>query len=319
MDTLHSSPPPFFRRGASPLSKLIFFIACSLALMVADLRFGVMQPLRSLVATTILPVQLALKKPVDIWSNSTEYVQGLNRVVSEESQLRTELARMAEQSNRMEQILRENDRLRALLELRPNLPITSRAAEVMYDAPDLFSHRLVIDKGQLQGVKIGSPVITESGLIGQVSQVYPLTSEVTLEVDVSATTPVVNARTQQRAVLYGTGDLARLDLRYLPSNADVQVGDPWVTGGLDGVFPAGLKVGTVISIDRRENAGFARIVVKPYANLDGVRHVLVLDPRQPLINAPAVQPPPPGAHSVAQDVLMGRPGTPGSATSIDQP
>jgi rod shape-determining protein MreC len=122
-------------------------------------------------------------------------------------------------------------------------------------------------------------VINEAGVIGQVTRVYPLTSEVTLLTDRDAAIPVLNSRTSQRSAAFGgaAGGTA-MELRFMSGNADVQPGDALVTSGLDGIYPAGLAVATVSSVDRRVDSGFARVVLKPAASADAVRHVLVLEP-----------------------------------------
>ena len=166
-----------------------------------------------------------------------------------------------------------------MLELRARVTVPSIAAEVLYDAPDPFSRKVVIDRGQTQGVMAGSPVIIEAGVIGQVTRVYPLHAEVTLVTDREAAVPVLNPRTQQRSAAFGgAGGGTGLELRFVAGDADVQVGDKLTTSGLDGIYPAGLPVATVTRVERRTDAGFAQIDLAPAAPPDGVRHLLVLQP-----------------------------------------
>jgi rod shape-determining protein MreC len=111
--------------------------------------------------------------------------------------------------------------------------------------------------------------------------VYPLTAEVTLLTDRDAAIPVINVRTQQRSAAFGGaggGANPGMELRFMAGNADVQPGDVLNTSGLDGVYPAGLVVARVTGVERRTDAGFARITLAPAASPDGVRHVLVLEP-----------------------------------------
>jgi rod shape-determining protein MreC len=150
------------------------------------------------------------------------------------------------------------------------------AAQVLYDAPDPYSRRVVIDRGSTQGVQLASPVINEAGVLGQVTRVYPLASEVTLLADREAAIPVINTRSQLRSAAFGGPDGP--ELRFTAASADVQVGDRLQTSGLDGIYPPGLPVATVASVDRRSDSAFARIGLALAANPDGVRHVLVLEP-----------------------------------------
>jgi rod shape-determining protein MreC len=120
-------------------------------------------------------------------------------------------------------------------------------------------------------------VIDEAGVLGQVTRVYPMSSEVTLLIDKEAAIPVLNTRTHQRSAAFGA-DGAALELRFMAGNADVHVGDLLQTSGVDGIYPPGLDVARVVKVDPRADSSFARIALAPTASADGVRHVLVLEP-----------------------------------------
>jgi rod shape-determining protein MreC len=276
LGTIDRTPPPFFRQGPSALTKLVFFSALAFFLMVADTRFKLTEPVRAALATVLQPLQRALLMPVQLVAGGFEYLHGLNDALAGEQRAQQQLARQSERAQRVEQLQAENNRLRALLELRPSLPVRTLAAEILYDAPDPYSRKVVVDRGATQGVKLGSPVIDEAGVLGQVTRVYPLTSEVTLLVDKDSAIPLLNPRTQQRNAAYGTG--GGLELRFVAANADVQAGDSLTTSGVDGVYPPGLQVAKVTGVERRAEAGFARITLAPTALPDGVRHVLLLEP-----------------------------------------
>lgn len=276
--TIDRTPPPIFRQGLSALTKLALCSALAVFLMVADARFELTQPLRALLATALHPVQRALLVPVALWERTDDYAGGLQAALASEAAARRALAVQAERTIRVEQLLSENERLRALLDLRSSFTVKSQAAEVLYESTDPYSRKVVIDRGQTQGLVAGSPVITEAGVIGQLTRLYPLSSEVTLLVDKDAAVPVLNVRTGSRSVALGSASGDGLELRFMAGNADVQVGDELQTSGLDGVYPPGLPVARVVDIDRKSQAGFARIRLLPVASPDAVRHVLVLEP-----------------------------------------
>ncbi len=296
LGTLDRTPPPFFRQGPSALSKLVFFSALALFLMVADVRFRWIEPLRAALAVALLPAQRALAVPVDLWHGGSGYLQGLAQAQAEAEAARRNLAAQAASSARGEALARENERLRALLDLRAAIAVRTLSAEVMFEAADPFSRKVFIDRGQTQGVVAGAPVINEAGVLGQVTRVFPLSAEVTLLADRDAAIPVLNLRTQQRSVAFGggAGVQAGMELRYLSGNADVQIGDELQTSGLDGVYPPGLPVAKVTQVERRAEGGFARVLLAPTAASDGVRHVLVLEPLAeqlpPMPEAAASQP-----------------------------
>ena len=288
---LDRTPPPFFRQGPSSLSKLIFFSALALFLMVADSRFKFVQPMRQGLAIVLLPLQRALAVPVDLWDGGGDYLRGLSQAQAGERAARAQAAAVAERAARTQQLAEENTRLRALLDLKPGLAVRSLPAEVLYEAADPYSRKVFIDRGTQHGVVAGAPVINDGGVLGQVTHAYMLTAEVTLLPDKDAAIPVLNARTQQRSAAFGGAVGGGMELRFMSGNADVQVGDLLQTSGLDGVYPPGLPVARVVAVERRVESGFARITLKPAANADGVRHVLVLEPlaaQLPPRPAPAV-------------------------------
>jgi rod shape-determining protein MreC len=295
LGTLDRTPPPFFRQGPSALSKLIFFWALALFLMVADARFKFVEPARAAMAVALLPAQRVMAVPVELWEGGSDYLRGLRVAQASETAAQQRVVAVAERAARTEQLAQENARLRALLELRPSIAVQTLPAEVLYEAADPYSRKVFIDRGTTHGVALGSPVVNEAGVLGQVTHAYALTAEVTLLADKDAAIPVLNTRTQQRAAAFGggAGGTGGMELRFTSANADVQVGDVLHTSGLDGIYPPGLPVAKVTNVERRSESGFARILLKPEANADGVRHVLVLQPlsvQLPPRPEPAVEP-----------------------------
>ena len=284
LGTLDRSPPPFFKQGPSALSKLVFFSALSLFLMVADIRFRITQPVRSVLATALYPVQWLALQPVRAVRSSSAYLTGLDQANSSSEQASKKLAVQSLRAGQVEQLLLENSRLRKLLALREQLSTSVMAAEVLYDAADPYTRKIIIDKGLLQEVALGSPVLDESGVLGQITRVHPLVSEVTLVIDRELAIPVLNVRTGARSVAYGDptaysgGFGSGLELRFMGSNSDVQVGDLLTTSGVDGVYPPGLPVAKISKIERRAESAFAKIFCTPQALITGARQVIVVKP-----------------------------------------
>jgi rod shape-determining protein MreC len=280
LGTLDSSPPPFFRQGPSAVSKLVFFSALALLLMVADARFRVTTPLRSAGATALFPLQWLTMRPV-VWSqNASQYFQSLDDSQSKQAAAQYQLGMQSQRAQQVEQLSLENARLRALLDLRARLNAPALAAQVLYDAADPFTRKVIIDKGTLAAVKSGAPVLDELGILGQVTRVYPMVSEVTLISDRNQAIPVLNARTGARSLAFGDTSSAngQMELRFMAANADIQEGDLLTTSGVDGVYPPGLQVARVAKIERRADSAFARVACTPVARVAGSLHVLVLQP-----------------------------------------
>jgi rod shape-determining protein MreC len=280
LGTLDRSLPPFFNQGPSVLSKLVFFGALSVFLMVADARFHITQPVRAVLATALYPVQWVALQPVAALRYSSEYFSGLNQAQSNSAEASRKLALQSLRAGQVEQLMQENTRLHLLLGLRERLAVQVVAAEVLYDVADPYTRKVIIDKGQLQGVDLGSPVLDESGVLGQVTRVHPLVSEVTLLIDHDLAIPVLNVRTGARSVAYGDPTVggSGMELRFMGSNADVQPGDLLTTSGVDGVYPPGLPVAKVSKIEHRAESTFSKIYCLPQALVMGARHVIVAKP-----------------------------------------
>ena len=296
LGTLDRTLPPFFNQGPSVYSKLVFFGALSLFLMVADARFNVTQPIRAVIATALYPVQWLAVQPVHAVRDASGYFTSLSQAQSESAKATERLALQSLRAGQVEQLMQENNRLRKLLELKEQLTTPVMAAEVLYDAADSYTRKVIIDRGQTHKVELGSPVLDESGVLGQVTRVHPLVSEVTLVVDRDLAIPVLNVRTGARSVAYGDPAVggSGMELRFMGSNADVQEGDLLTTSGVDGVYPPGLPVARVSRIEHRAESAFSKIYCVPQALTTGARHVIVVKPvtsdvaLRPLATAPVV-------------------------------
>ena len=299
LGTLDRTPPPFFKQGPSALSRLIFFSALAIFLMVADTRLRISQPIRATVSVIIYPLQWLILQPVQAARQGSEYLFGLQSALTDKDRLQRQLVDQGHRAQQVEQLMLENQRLRALLDLRPTTGLDSRTAEVLYDAADPHARRVIIDRGLTHGVEAGSPVIDERGVVGQITRAYPLVSEVTLLSDRDQAIPILNTRTGARGVAYGDPLTAggSLELRFMPASADVQNGDLLTTSGVDGIYPPGLAVATITKVERRADSPFARIVCTPKALMGGSRHVLVLKPAVPPAPLPAPAPTQPGKGS----------------------
>lgn len=280
LGTLERTPPPFFNQGPSALSRLVVLGALAVFLMVADARFAVTQPLRGALAAMLYPVQWLAMQPVDAARRAGSYLQTVADAEADEQAAVRRLAQQTLRAAQVELLTSENQRLRQLLALRERVAPAHQMAEVLYDAADPFARRVVIDRGQVHGLWSGAPVLDEFGVLGQVTRVHPLVSEVTLVVDRELSIPVLNTRTGVRSVAYGEPGFegGGLELRFIAANADVQQGDLLQTSGMDGVYPAGLSVARVARVERRADSAFARIFCTPVAATASARHVMVVQP-----------------------------------------
>ena len=290
--SLGRDPPPFFRQGPSALSRLALFSALALLLMVADARFQMVQPLRAGIATALYPMQWLMLQPLSLSQHVHARMDGMFSQEATVQQLRQQLAEQRQRAQQTEQLVLENQRLRGILNLQERELPGAVVAQVVYDAADPYTRKVILDKGENHGVHLASPVIDELGLLGQVTRVFPLSSEVTLITDRDHAIPVVNARTGARGVAYGenTRNADALELRFMAANADVTAGDLLTTSGVDGVYPAGLPVARIDKVERRTEAVFARIGCVPIAMVAGAQHVLILLPLAQSVPRPPIEP-----------------------------
>lgn len=281
MNVVGHSPPPFFKRGPAPLAQLTFYLALSIILMVADLRFHTLEWLRIGLSTIAWPVQRIAYLPLEAGGGIGQHLKRLSVLQAENHELHTRQLSTANLLLRQRHLEDENRQLRSLLDMRSRQPVGGQVADILYAARDPFSRRVIIDKGLQAGIESGQAVIDDIGVIGQITRVFPLTAEVTLLTDKDHAIPIQVQRNGLRAILAGAG-AGTMELRFLAANADIQVGDILVTSGLDGVYLPGLPVAKVARIDRDQSFSFARISCAPLAGVERHGLVLVLDHREAL-------------------------------------
>ena len=295
LGTLDDTTPSFFRRGPSALSKLIIFSAMALFLIALDARLGLAKPIRTALSVVLYPAQWLTLQPILLFRRTSDLLETLGTAQNKEKALRQQLELLAQRANQLDSVALENTRLRNLLGLRERLTTSAQSAQVLYDAADPYTRKVIIDQGALTGITPGSPVVDETGVLGQVTRVYPAVSEVTLITDREQAIPILNTRTGARGVAFGDAAMRSntLELRFMSTNADVLPGDILTTSGVDGVYPPGLPVAKVDKIERRVDSAFARISCTPLALVSGVGQVLVLKPvtgqiaQRPAPDAPA--------------------------------
>ena len=270
------SPPPLFKQGPSALARLIFFVVLALALLISDARFNTLEIVRGVLGAGLYPLQRAALVPRDIFMGAADLAVTSATLRNENTKLKEKNLQLSVKAGDAAQLNAENAHLRALLQLGSRASTQTTPVEVQYDTRDPFTQKIVIGKGAQQGIQNGAPVVNEDGVIGQVTRVFPLQSEVTLLSDKDEAVPVQIVRTGLRSVIYGTPKGDTLDLRFVPISADVQTGDELVTSGLDGIYPPGLPVAKVVRVDKQADTAFARVVCLPVAPVRGARQLLVL-------------------------------------------
>jgi len=276
------SPPPFFKRGPSLITRFTLFSLASLALLVADARFNYLTLLRQGIAAVVYPLQRLSAVPGGLIVRVGDFFVSQSQLQRDNEQLRRQELLHTGALQLGKSLESENQHLRQLLGLRERLPREFVAAEILYSHRDPFTRRVVVDKGFQHGVKAGQAVIDESGVVGQVTRVFAWVSEVTLVTDKEQAVPIQSVRSGLRGVVFGIGYDGTLELRFMPVNADIQNGDLLVTSGIDGTYPPGLPVAVVSNIERNAAYAFARITCTPSAGVTSFSQVLIVSTAEQL-------------------------------------
>lgn len=268
---------------------LLAYLALALALVVLDHRGGWLTQARQQASMLVQPLWMLAGAPGRLAGRLYEDAGTLSQLTAENRRLRNQVlvdqARMA----RMRTVADDNARLRGLLDAARRGNLDVQLAPILDVDLDPSRQRLVLDAGSRDGVRVGQSVIDAGGLIGQVTVVTPMHSTVLLLTDASHAIPVTVARTGVRLVVYGEGRSDELRLPSIPLSSDIEVGDLLVTSGLGARFPSGFPVGTITDLQPDDSRAFLVGAVRPAAQLDRGRDVLLLrrDPIEPTAAAPA--------------------------------
>ncbi len=269
--------PDLFIRGPSPLARLAFYCALAVACIVVDFRFHQLDTFRKAVNVVIYPMQELAGVPGWLIHSAEEALDTQHDLQMENVALRQRLLQQASAVQQSMIYRSELNALNKLLNLREQQAGAGTLAEIVAVAHNPFVQKIVISAPQSSAIRAGSPVISIEGLVGQVTAVNPFNDEVTLITDKNQALPVMVLRNGLRVMTAGNGESGTLSLSYVPVAADIQAGDVLVTSGIDGVYPPGLAVATVKTVERDTVAAFAHIQCLPTAAVYSHRYVLVLN------------------------------------------
>ncbi len=275
---IHGPSKPLFLRGPSLNTRLITCAVLSVVLMTMDHRQNHLDDVRAALSVVMYPVQWMVDAPFRATHWARTNLASRTVLVDENETLRDAIREDAARLQRLRTLEVENQRLRELLNAAQAHDYQVDVASLLSMDLDPFRHQLVLNRGDRHGVVPGQALIDAHGVMGQVHRVGPLTSQALLITDASHSIPVEVNRNGVRTIARGTGELDRLDLPFLPNNADIEVGDLLVTSGLGGVFPAGYPVARVTRVARRPGERFAEVHAAPVAWLNRSREVLLVRP-----------------------------------------
>ncbi len=269
-----------FTRGPSLNNRLAMALVLSVALIIVDHKFDGFSATRGFLNSFMSPLQYVANLPGQMLNWSAERVTSQQQLIKENQQLSNQLLLMSEQLQRYQLLKSENDKLRSMLQAPLRQEIRKTIAELMAVDNNPFSHQVVINKGTIDDVYVSQSVLDDQGIVGQVIEVGTTTSRVLLITDVTHAIPVRSQRNAIRFVVSGSGALDELYLEHVAHSVDIDVGDILVSSGLGDVFPEGYPVAQVTRVVRDETRPFASISAQPLAQLDRLKHLMLLWPEQ---------------------------------------
>ncbi|MEE4297723.1 MAG: rod shape-determining protein MreC [Wenzhouxiangella sp.] len=285
---------------AGRTSRLMIYALVSVILMTLDYRGGWVDRIQHQAGLLVEPMVLLIESPFRLIRSAWSGLRARQQLLGEIDELRDQLAESSARLLLLEEMRRENEELRQLLDAERPLGVSYDPTEIRQVDLNPFSHRVLINRGSADGVQTGQPVVDAHGVVGQVDEVFMHSARVVLLTDPDHALPVAIERTGVRTIAYGSGLNTELRLNDLPMNVDLEPGDRLVTSGLGGTFPAGLPVAEVVSISRTPGESFARATLKPLGRLDRSRHLLILriQPQGPPESESIPEAEDPGASSV---------------------
>jgi rod shape-determining protein MreC len=267
------SAPPLFKQGISALAKLIACLVISLALMIIDFQIKSLDFIRNQVNIVVRPFEQLMLLPGSMISGGSDYLTSRSTLEKENEALKLRQAELSLLANQSALLAVENQNLRSLLDLQKKVTFKTVPVEI--------SQRVVINRGENQGLRLGSPIANDMGILGQVVRLFDHSAEVSLLEDRDFAVPVLVARNGLRAAVVGSGRGQLLQLRYLPVASDLEVGDILLTSGVDGVYPPGFAVAVITKIERNLDQNSANVFCSPIAEVN--RHLqalaLIYDPQ----------------------------------------
>lgn len=263
------------------MARLLVLAVLSVALMVVDARFDTFKPVRSQLGLLLTPFYWVTDLPVRLWEGVNQQFTSRSELLAENEKLKAEALLMQRRLQKLATLTEQNVRLRELLNSAALVDERVLVSELIGVDPNPFTHRILIDKGERDGVFIGQPVLDARGLMGQVVEVMPYSARVLLLTDTTHSIPIQVNRNGLRAIAVGTGNPESLELRHVADTADIKEGDLLVSSGMGQRFPSGYPVAIVKEVIHDSGQPFAIVRAVPTAALNRTRYMLLVfsDPR----------------------------------------
>ena len=260
----------------SHLTRFVLLSILSVALMMLDHRGHHLEKIRAGLNALAYPIQLVAATPAYVGRSVTDFFITRGTLRKDNDKLLAERQALLAKLQQFDALEQENQRLRQMLVSSAQVADKAIAAELVEVSAEPFTRKVVVAKGNQDGVYVGQSVIDAHGIMGQVTQVAGRVSRVTLITDAGHAIPVLNNRSGLRALVFGTGNPDTVKVPYLTASADIKEGDLLVSSGMGGTFPPGYPVARVVKIVNDPNESFLSITAKPAAQLNHGKQVLLI-------------------------------------------
>ncbi|NMP15708.1 rod shape-determining protein MreC [Thalassotalea sp. Y01] len=271
---------PIFIEGYSSHRRMFTALILSMLLILLDHKLASFDAVRGVFQSMVSPLQYIASTPRQVMDYASENLVTRQQLKMDNQRLQMNELLLRERLLELDILKQENDRLRSLLSSPVRDKIDKMVAEIQSVDSDPYSHQVVIDRGQNDGLYEGQPVVNDTGVVGQIRHVGLNNSRVLLITDISHAIPLRVHRNGLRVIARGTGSIKQMDVTHVPNSSDIRVGDTLVTSGLGGKFPEGYPVATVNYVSEDPNKEFAKIRVSPLVEMDKLRYLLLLTPPQ---------------------------------------
>ncbi|MFL2560133.1 MAG: rod shape-determining protein MreC [Gammaproteobacteria bacterium] len=266
-----------FRQSQFTPLKLFFYLALSIVFLTFDQNYEISNKIRFDASYIIKPIYSIAAIPSNIYNSILEHIDSKSDLLKKNELLEKKIIIQSGILQKIPSLQEENKRLKKLLDSSATKN-SSRIlmAELIKVNLSPFSNKLIINKGEKNNLFLGQVAIDSIGLLGQVSEINKDFSVITLISDPSHALLAVNARTNKRVVISGTGDNRKLKAKYISLNEDVKKGDILITSGLDNIFPEGYLIGQISKVNKNLNQDFQNVDVVPSSSLSLNREVMLL-------------------------------------------
>ncbi len=264
-----------FDKGTATEIRLFFLVLMTVALIVVDV-FHLSAPIRTGLSQVIAPLRSFVLLPKEGFDKVSVWSEAVSNAYHENTDYLQKKIQISKLETANELLTNQNEELKRLLGLKQMISYPSLPVEVMYRSPNQKRDVLVINRGQADGIKVGMPVIDQGGVVGQVHLVTRHSAEVLLISNRRMSVPVLNVRNSFRTIVFGGAESSDMEIRYVIGDQDVKVGDRLITSGIGHVYPEGLSLGVVESVQKNSEQGYAKILVKASSKPYYFKHFLVL-------------------------------------------